>query len=706
MTSRTLTLVFTDLVSSTALKNARGDHAAGELVDRHRELVRKLAQDLGGRIVDWSGDGCFLTFDTPSAAVGFALGLQQAHGDERDLPRVRVGIHIGEVSEQADPTHVGRPDVEGLAVDLAARISGLADGDQILLSAAVHDSSRPRIGSDVADRPVRWQSHGSYVLKGFDKPVEIYEVGLEGLAPLRRPAAGEKATLVATGSAGTRRESWMGARGRRLVAAIIGGVAVVWFAVAVRNAHEPGGAAGGKPRPITSLAVLPFENYSGDPEQDYFVEGMTEALISELAKIRSIKVISRTTAMRYKGTEKPATQIARELGVEGLIEGSVYKGGEEVRITAQLIDGATDEHLWSASYTESLENVLKLQSKVALQIGREIRASVTPDEARRLAVARRTVPEAHAALLKAKHFYNRFTPESISVSERYYREALKHDPDFAPAYAGLSYMAWAQSTIGDARARPHLPEARALANEALRLDPGSADAHISLAWVSAVYEWNWERGEREFRRAIELDPSQALAYQGLADLLGHLNRPDEALTTAKAAIERDPLSPLTLWELAYIQFLNGSYEASIGTFERLFELEPDFEPACDAEVAYVLAGKPKDALRMAHEKLARGPSANRTACLAYVLAASGEREEAGHTLQEAIRRGEQEYVMPSVVAWTYVALGDPEAALRWIRKALDARDYNILLINVHPNLAALRSLPEFAGMVSEMGLRN
>ena len=228
---------------------------------------------------------------------------------------------------------------QGLAVDLASRICGLARPGQVLLSTAVADSVRPRLGATTTGQPIRWQTYGSYRLKGFDKPLEIAEAGLEGVALLGAPEATEKAT-----PASTRRMSLFIALASLAVLALAVAYLRIWW-------PRSDGAAGR--RPITSLAVLPFKNFSGDPEQEYFVDGMTEALISELAKIKSIKVISRTSAMTYKGRSKPLPQVARELDVGGLIEGSVYKGDQDVRITAQLIRGATDEHLWSESYTET-----------------------------------------------------------------------------------------------------------------------------------------------------------------------------------------------------------------------------------------------------------------------------------------------------------------------------------------------------------------
>jgi TolB-like protein len=357
--------------------------------------------------------------------------------------------------------------------------------------------------------------------------------------------------------------------------------------VLVRRPSPDGGAVR---KPITSLAVLPFKNFSGDREQDYFVDGMTEALISELAKIKSIKVISRTSAMLYKGTDKPLPQVARELGVEGLVEGSVYKGGEDVRITAQLIRGATDEHLWSESYTETLANVLRLQANVALAISRDIQATLSPEDERRLTSARSVVPEAHAALLKGIHFFNEATLESFERAGRYFREAVKHDPTYAPAFAWFANVYWVPANFGLAGA--DFVVARALANEALRLDPQCADAHMGIAWIVAVSEWEWARSEAEFRRAIALDPSSAWGYFGLSDLLADVGRFDEGIAAAKAALERDPLAPFNLWQVAYVQFMARHYEAAAKEYEHLLTLAPDFTAYLSgAADAYWWAGR-------------------------------------------------------------------------------------------------------------------
>jgi TolB-like protein/class 3 adenylate cyclase/Tfp pilus assembly protein PilF len=698
--SKTLTLVFTDLADSTALKTERGDQAVGDLISRHRGLVQKLAADSGGRIIDWAGDGCFLTFDAPSAAVLFALRLQQAHGEEPDLPGIRIGMHMGEVTEGPSPAEDGRPRVEGLAVDLAARISGLARPGQVLMSSAVYDSARSRLGATTFGRPVRWQTHGGYALKGFDKALEVGEAGLEGIAPFEAPTASDKVTPVRAAPGASAPAPAARTRTRSLFVAMVL-IATLSLAAAylwIRRSSTDGGAAR---KPITSLAVLPFKNFSGDREQDYFVDGMTEALISELAKIKSIKVISRTSAMLYRGTEKPLPQVARELGVDGLVEGSVYKGGEDVRITAQLIRGATDEHLWSESYTETLANVLRLQAKVALAISREIQATLSPEDERRLASARPVVPEAHEAFLRGEHLYNQATPDAFEQAARYFREAIKHDPTYAPAYAWLANVYWTPSITGFAKA--DFVVARALANEALRLDPESADAHTAIAYIAAVTEWEWARSEAEFRRAIALDPSNGWGYFGLSDLLAEVGRFDDGIAAAKAALERDPLSPFNLWQVAYLQFVARHYEVAVKEYEHMLQLAPDFTVALSgAADTYWWAGRREEALRIARDLVTRDASPTSRAYLAYMLALSGRREEGERALAQAVDEGERSYVVPSNVVLALAALGDHDGAFRWIERALDERDYSMLQLKTYPNYDPLRSDPRFQAVLRRM----
>ncbi len=347
--SSLLSLVFTDLVDSTALKTRLGDHQAAELIARHGERVRRLQRELAGREVDTAGDGFFLTFETPSAAVTFALRLQQIHHAEPDLPAVRVGVHLGEVSEQAAPAGSTKPTlVEGLAVDLAARIQSLAQPGQVLMSSPVLDGARQRLKGREIEREIRWRRHGAYRLKGIEQAVEIGEAGFEGISPLEAPPDSDKAQRVR--SAESRRRVAVAVAFMLLVGAIVG-----WRMLSA-------------PAPLTAaqrpaIAVLPFDNLSGDPEQSIFAAGLAEDLTTRLASWRSFPVIARNSAF---DPELPSDiqQVGQELGARYIVEGSVREAGDRLRVVVQVIDATTGLHVWAEQYDRASSDVLMLQDEI------------------------------------------------------------------------------------------------------------------------------------------------------------------------------------------------------------------------------------------------------------------------------------------------------------------------------------------------------
>jgi adenylate cyclase len=423
--SELLSLVFTDLVDSTALKLQLGDQRAGELIGRHQERVRALRVETGGREVDTAGDGFFLTFDVPSAAVTFALRLQQIHHDEPELPKVRVGVHLGEVSERAAPTDAANPlFIEGLAVDLAGRIQSLAQPGQILVSAPVLEAAQQRLKGQEGEREIRWLIHGRYRLKGIGAPVEIGEAGFDDISPLKAPPDSEKARRVRAGARS---------------------ITVLALAAAVVLAVGVGGWWLGRPTvdvsTIRSIAVLPLENLSGDPEQEYFADGMTEALISNLAKIAELKVISRTSVMQFKGARRPLREIAKQLGVDALIEGTVMRAENRVRITAQLIDARGDEHLWADSYVRDLRDVLEMQAEVARVVAQQVKLELTPHDLARLEPRGPVDPRAHDAILRSRYSLSQSNggPDAWKRAHHYCEEAVAFDPSYAPAYACLAW---------------------------------------------------------------------------------------------------------------------------------------------------------------------------------------------------------------------------------------------------------------------------
>ena len=588
--SRILTVVFTDLVDSTALKTRRGDQAVGALITRHRAHVRRLAAESGGRIIDWAGDGCFLTFETPSVAVLFALRLQQVHREEPDLPGVRTGIHMGEVSERPGPDgDVAHPSVEGLAVDPAARISGLARPGQVLMSSSVADSARQRLEADAFLQPVIWRAHGSYALKGFDEALQIREAGLEGVASFEAPAASEKATPTRLPVAAVTRRKTLPVA---IALAAVLGVAVA-YVVWSRVSHPPtaaptGGAAssadtttkdaltvqgfGNRP----AIAVLPFDNLSGDAAQEYFADGLAEDLITRLSLWRSFPVIARNSSFVYKGKAVDLKQVSADLGVHYVVEGSVRKAGNRVRIAAQLIDATNGQHVWAETYDRELTDVFAVQDEISSAIA----ASLVGDLQRAEQVrAERRAPEnleAWALFQRAIPLIYRFTREDSAAARSLLERSIALDPQFAPARAKL-----AETRVWDVvfgwtdTPQPTLDAALADARRAVALDPRDASSHVDLAFaLNTVGKLD------EARRATELNPSDPFALTFSAwglTMAGH--PPEESIALIQRAMRLTPHEPLEFVfydGLGVSYFCAGRYADGVAAARRLMALRPTY----------------------------------------------------------------------------------------------------------------------------------
>lgn len=671
--SRILTLVFTDLQDSTGLKSSRGDLLAGDVIARHRGHVARLAGECSGRAIDYAGDGCFLTFESSSAAVRFALRLQDVHHAEVDLPGVRVGIHMGEVTEGPGPLGVGGPPrVEGLAVDVAARIQGLARPGQILLSAVVASSARQRLEPDDVRRPIRWHSYGAYELKGAGAPLEITEVGLEGVAPFTAPVAGEKGRPVGARS-GARRAALAAASALLLVAALL-----AYFALR-RSAPSP-------EAPIRSLAVLPFDNLMNDPAQDYFADGITEALISELAQVGSLKVISRTSVVQYKDTTKTAPEIARELGVEGLIEGSVLRDGDQVRITAQLVHGPTDRHLWAESYTNTLTNVLRLHSEVALAIVAAVGATLTPEESQRIAGPGSVDPEAYEAFLQGMRLTDVDTDEGLRTAIRHFERATELDPEFARAWAWMSLAYIELAGWGIENPKRAYPPARSAALRALELDPSLGVAYARLARVAHAYDWEWSEAERLYRKAVALAPSDAELRTGFAWMLLQIGRYAEAVAQAEVALELDPKSKLVRKEAATVLDISSADTERAGRLlEAVYAEDPASPEVLDGLLWHQVGeGEFGAAIRAAEEFVRAKPGeALPRLWLARVHAIAGDREKA-REIADATRRTFGDRLPNSVLGQLLVDLGEIDEAFQALERGFEEREWMMIWLRVTP----------------------
>jgi TolB-like protein/thioredoxin-like negative regulator of GroEL len=447
---------------------------------------------------------------------------------------------------------------------------------------------------------------------------------------------------------------------------------------------------------IKSLAVLPLENLSGDPQQDYFADGMTEALINNLARIRALKVISRTSAMRYKGSQKSLPEIARELNVDAVLEGSVQRSGGRVRVTAQLIHAATDAHLWASEYERDLTDVLKLQSEVARAVVDEIRIQVTAEERARLASARRVNPQAHDAYLLGRYHFNKFNEQGWRQATEYFERATQIAPDYAAAYAGLS-DAWLHLGIFGAGLKEVESAARAAALKAIRLDEQLAEPHISLGNIKEFYDWDWIGAETEFRRALELDPGSLDAHIFHGTLLMHLGRHDEAVREGQIAVQLDPLSSNTESYLGRFLYRARRYAEALPHLQRAVELEPrNIAANYRLGDVYAVLGRYDEAVAALEKNRELIPNdEDLQAEIARVYALMGRHQEARQMI-----RGLKVHP-PNTLAAVYVALGDKDEAFRILEKAVEERQ---ILVNLKedPPFENLHSDPRWKALLRRM----
>jgi len=455
---------------------------------------------------------------------------------------------------------------------------------------------------------------------------------------------------------------------------------------------------------IESLAVLPLENISGDKEQEYFADGMTDALIAELGQIGSLRVISRTSVMQYKGAKRPLPQIAQELNVDAVIEGSVLRSGDRVRITAQLIGAVPERHLWARNYERDLRDVLSLQGEIARTIADEVKANVTPDVQARLARTRAVNPEAYEAYLRGRYFWNKRTEEGLTKAIEFFGQALEKDPAYALAYTGLADCYGLLADYGFVPWKEAYPRAKGAAAKALELDEALAEAHTSLAVIKSEYEWDWLGAEREFKRAIELNPNYATAHHWYSDHLGIMGRHEEAIAEIKRAQQLDPLS-LIINTVAGVRFhWARRYDEAVEQLRKTLEMDPNFAVAHDwLGQVYEQMGQDESAIAE-HQKAIRasGGSSQVVAALGHTYAAAGKRNEALRILADLNERRKMAYVSPYDIAVIHVAFGEKDQAFEWLEKAYQERASPIVVLKVDPRLDPLRSDPRFQDLLRRM----
>lgn len=637
---RLAALIFTDMVGYTALTQ-QDEALAMQILEEQRRLVRNSLANHKGREIDTIGDGFLMEFASALDAVRCAVEIQSSLRELNANRPPERQIWIRIGIHLGDVIHIGTQ-VAGDAVNIASRIEPLALPGGICITAQVYSSVVRRFEGE-------FESLGIPELKNVATPIEVYRISGFGKAD-SRPVSGK----------------YSPARDR--------------------------------------VAVLPLTNISLDPADEYFADGMTEELISTISRTKGLRVIARTSVMRYKGSGKSIAEIGRELNVGSVLEGSIRKAGNKVRISVQFVDTSNEEPRWSQDYDREIEDVLEIQSDIASRVAEALREHVlgaTPQsEKGKLTRA----PEAYLNYLRGRQFWNRRTEASLKRAIGFFEDALKIDGRYANAYTGLADSHATLALLEFMAPHEASPKAREAAEKALSLDSQLAEAHTSLGLIKFQYDWNWAEAEREFREAISINPNYPPAHHFYADLLKAMSRFDEALNEIEKAQELDPLSLAINIGVGHVLYLSRQYDKAIEQYKRAVDLDPDFM------LTHVWFGRPYLEKGMFKEAIAEletavqlsGESTLALAMLGHGLASAGRRPEAMQIVEKLKERSKSQYVPSYWMAVIYNGFKDREQVLAWLRKAFEERSSWLVWSNVEPRFAWLREDPDFASLLKEM----
>jgi TolB-like protein/class 3 adenylate cyclase len=659
-----------DIVGYSRLM-AEDEDATVRTVTAYREEIELLIRQNRGRLVDFTGDNFLAEFPSGLYAVRCAVEVQRVlHALNATLSanrrvEFRMGVHLADVRVEGEQRF-------GTGVNVAARLEALAEPGGLCISAPVLEHVRGNLDLEFDDL-------GTKPVKNLPDPVHVYRVKLEAAPPEAAPGSMRRVALAVG------------------IVVVLGIVALEgWRRVVLTGTVAPG--------EISSIAVLPLANLSGDPEQEYVADGMTEALIGELAKLSALRVISRTSVMQYKDAPKPIPEIAEELNVDAVIEGTVIREDDRIRITAQLIDARHDHQLWNERYDREMSGVLALQSDVARAVAEQIRLELTPEEQAALARSRPVDPRAYDAYLRGLQLRGPsllvgvWGPQAIEQLE----QAIDLDPEFAEAYAALATVrVWLGSASFDLRLRSEYLRAREAAQRALALDDRLGEAHGTLGDIRILYDWDFPGALRAYERAVQLSPSNPTALNGYAHYLLLVGRTEEALEVMERLLRVAPLDRFYR-QLRPRNFLWARrYGRALEEAERLREEDPDFVDL-DIGTSYFMLGR----LEEAHREYVAFDARCGAPCEQTLRARMRGWAEGGYegSVREVLEVfTEAEGLSPWLIAATYCDVNETEEAFTWLERGYRERDPLMVLMKSHPKMDPLRSDPRFDDLLRRIG---
>ncbi len=637
---RLAAIMFTDMVGFTTLSQ-RDEALAIQFLDEQREVIRPLLTKHNGREIDTIGDAFFVEFASSLEAVTCAVEIQTVLKELNEKRSEGRRNLIRIGIHLGDIIHRGG-DVAGDAVNVASRIEPLAPPGGICVTAQVYDSVFNKV-------EFKFVSLGKPELKNVATPVEVFLIS--GYGESVRPPVQVKAVL-----------------------------------------------------PRDRVAVLPFTNIGQDQADEYFADGMTEEIISSVSRTKGLRVIARTSVMRYKGASKTVADIGRELNVGSILEGSVRKSGDKIRISVQFIETANEEPRWSQIYDREIIDVFAIQSDIAKKVAEALREHVLGEAPGHEEEKATNSTEAYINYLRGRQFWNKRTDEDLKKAIGFFEAALNIDENYAKAYTGLADSYAALALLEFMAPNEAYPKAKAAVSKALSLHAGLAEAHTSLGLIRFQYDWDWQGAEEEFKVALDINPSYAPAHHFFADYLKAVGRFDEAIVEIEKARELDPLSLAINTGVGHVLYLSRQYDKAIEEYKRAVELDPSFM------ATHVWFGRPYLEKGLFAEAIAELETAVRLsedstlalAMLGHGLASAGREKDALQILEKLKKRSQNQYVPSYWIAVIYNGFKDKEQTMAWMWKAFEERSSWLVWSKVEPRFDWLRQEQEFKSLMKAM----
>lgn len=679
---RLAAIMFTDMVGYSKLSQTN-EALALELLEIHREILRSIFVKHSGNEIETAGDSFFVEFQSAVDAANCAIEIQttllerNVLAEQKRQIKIRIGLHIGDV------VHIGK-NVHGDGVNIAARLEPLATPEGICLS-----EDFARVVRNKLEYPIIKKSEAK--LKNISQPMDIYCIQLPWVKESELGKVDTKIvkTLI-------KKSGWY-ALSIVLLTAVALSVMLIFKPHDIESSSQ------------TRIAVLPFVNISKESEDDYFSDGITEEIISNLAKISGLDVIARTSIMKYKNTNLDVSEIGNELNVGTILEGSVRKSENKTRITVQLIDVTSQKHLWAEDYDRELKDIFAIQSDIAMKVARELKVQLLLNEKRQIEKQGTENISAYRNYLLGNYYLNKRTGEDIKRGMDYFNKAVEFDPNFALAYTGIAncYTLIGGAAYGNLSREDASIKAKDAVLKALELDESLAEALTSLAYINFRFDWNWDEAERNFMKALEFKPGYAAAHEWYALLLSLVGNYDEALNKMQRAYELDPLSPSISNGVGRVLDFSGRHSEAVIQYKKTLELHPDYaETHFALAMSYTMSRKINEALNEINKaiELSHGRLVMITQ-KGMIYGFAGKKKEALEILNEVERLSHPDPISPWLSLSIYLSLEDNDKFFEFAYKAFEQKDPLMVYFKTLPAFNSnLQRDPRFYDILKKMNL--